>query len=239
MVRGDAPGKAEPPRQPLGITLAKILLVIVLLVAVNHGFALLRDWLHIDIRPSNEEAVHRTIMLAALLYTLALAVPFVPGVEIGLALIVLLGAPIVPLVYLCTVSGLMIAFLVGRVVPMGVLVALARDLRLARLEGLLTRFDAVPKPERLDFVLASARGGHGRRLLRYRYLAVAAAINLPGNFLLGGGGGIAMLCGMSRLFSPPVFALTVMVAVAPVPLLVIFFGPSVLAGQAPGLHPSP
>ena len=36
-------------------------------------------------------------------------------------------------------------------------------------------------------------------LLRYRYVALALAFNLPGNAVLGGGGGIAMMAGLSGI----------------------------------------
>jgi hypothetical protein len=65
-------------------------------------------------------------------------------------------------------------------------------------------------------------------LLRHRYLALAIALNLPGNFLLGGGGGIALLAGVSRLYAVPGFLATVTCAVAPVPLAVLMFGPEIL-----------
>jgi hypothetical protein len=42
--------------------------------------------------------------------------------------------------------------------------------------------------------------------------------------LIGGGGGIALLAGMSRLFAPLGFAISVAVAVAPIPLLVLLTG---------------
>jgi len=58
-----------------------------------------------------------------------------------------------------------------------------------------------------------------RGLLRYRYVALAVAINTPGNVILGGGGGLALMAGLSRLFSPLPFLLTVLIAVLPVPLL--------------------
>ena len=58
-------------------------------------------------------------------------------------------------------------------------------------------------------------------LLLYRYLALALAINMPGNIVLGGGGGIAMMAGLSRMFDPLPFLLTVLIAVLPIPL--IFF----------------
>lgn len=47
-------------------------------------------------------------------------------------------------------------------------------------------------------------------------------LNLPGNALIGGGGGIALMAGMSRLFSFPLFLLSLTVAVSPVPLAILF-----------------
>jgi hypothetical protein len=46
------------------------------------------------------------------------------------------------------------------------------------------------------------------------------ALNLPGNTLLGGGGGIALMAGLSGLYPMPAYLTTVAIAVAPVPLLV-------------------
>ncbi len=61
-------------------------------------------------------------------------------------------------------------------------------------------------------------------LLRHRYLALMAAVNLPGNIVIGGGGGIALIAGLSRLFFPSVFVLTVAIAISPVPLAWLMFG---------------
>jgi hypothetical protein len=47
------------------------------------------------------------------------------------------------------------------------------------------------------------------------------AVTLPGNTLLGGGGGIALAAGMSGVYRLPTYVATVAVAVAPVPLLVL------------------
>jgi hypothetical protein len=58
-------------------------------------------------------------------------------------------------------------------------------------------------------------------LLKHRHVAVALALNTPGNIVLGDGGGIVMAAGFSRLFSLPGFAVTVMLAVAPVPLAIL------------------
>jgi len=218
-----------PPYRGMALAALKLAGLVLILIAANHAVGQLREWLEFDIRPSNEHLVHRTIMLAAGVYALALAVPFVPGVEIGLGLIAMFGVKIVPLVYLCTVTGLVLAFLAGRFIRPRALARLARDLRLRRVAALLARIDRVPANQTVDFMLASSSNRVTAFLLRHRYVALAVAINLPGNFVIGGGGGIALLAGISRLFSPPLFVVTVLVAVSPVPLLVLFLGPAVLA----------
>ena len=53
-------------------------------------------------------------------------------------------------------------------------------------------------------------------------LVLGILFNLPGNSVLGGGGGIALICGMSRLFKWQWFLLTVILVTAPVPLLAFF-----------------
>ena len=64
--------------------------------------------------------------------------------------------------------------------------------------------------------------------MRHRYLAVAVALSIPGNSVIGGGGGISLVAGMSRLFGFSRFVLTLAVAVAPVPLLIVIFGTDML-----------
>ncbi|MBT8458376.1 MAG: hypothetical protein KJN60_01785 [Boseongicola sp.] len=56
------------------------------------------------------------------------------------------------------------------------------------------------------------------RCLHHRCAALAVVINMPGNTILGGGGGIALAEGLSRLYQPTHFLATVAVAVAPVPI---------------------
>jgi len=50
------------------------------------------------------------------------------------------------------------------------------------------------------------------------------AINLPGNMILGGGGGLALMAAMSRMFSIQEYLLMVAVAVLPVPLFLMACG---------------
>ena len=55
------------------------------------------------------------------LYALVLAIPFVPGVEIGLSMMMIRGADAALPVYLATIAGLTLAYLVGRYVRYPVL----------------------------------------------------------------------------------------------------------------------
>lgn len=210
-------------------TLLKVALLIVLLIAANYLAHELADALNIQIRPSNEDAVHRTIMTSAALYVLLLATPFVPGAEVGLALIAMLGPPIAFLVYVCTVAGLALSFAVGRLIPLTGLIRLAEDFNFQRMAKMLNVIEPMNRQDRLAFLASKAPIRFRPVLLRYRHLALAVALNVPGNFLIGGGGGIALLAGISRLYSVPGFIATIAIAVAPVPLTVLFFGNEFLA----------
>lgn len=204
--------------------IVKLAVFAALLVWLNFVARDAIDTLDFEIRPSNEDAVHRTIMASAALYSLLLAVPFVPGAEIGIALMVMLGPPIAVLVYLCTLTGLTLSFVVGRLIPTSVLVRLARDCRFEKTGRLLESIEPLNRNQRLDLLLRISPRRFFPFLLRYRYVALALALNLPGNYLIGGGGGIALIAGVSRVYSVPGFLLTIIVAVAPVPLLVLVFG---------------
>ena len=49
-------------------------------------------------------------------------------------------------------------------------------------------------------------------------------INVPGNIALGGGGGLLLFAGLSRLFAPLPLLVTLIVAISPVPVAVWFMG---------------
>lgn len=210
-------------------TVGKLALFIALLVAANIVVHEVTGALNFEIRAANEDAVHRTIMFTAVLYTMLLALPFVPGAEIGIAMITIFGPPIAFLVYVCTVAGLCFSFLAGRLVPLSWLIELAQFCRLRRTSELLKRIEPLNQHQRLSFLVRSAPNRFVPVLLRYRYLALAAALNIPGNFLIGGGGGIALIAGASRIYSLPVFMLTIFLAVAPVPVAVLFLGSDFLS----------
>lgn len=210
--------------------LLKLACLVLLVVFANAAAAWIVDVLQLEIRPSTEDTVHRVIMLSATAYSVLIAIPFVPGVEIGLLLIGMLGPAIVFLVYVCTLAGLSASFVVGRLVPLNGLIRILEDLRLTRASQLLARIQPMDMEERLAFLASKAPNRAVPFLLRHRYLALAVVINLPGNIVVGGGGGIALVAGASRLYSWPGFLATICVAVSPLPLAIFIFGESVLTG---------
>ena len=188
------------------------------------GVHMIRDALQLEIRPANEQMVHRTIMIGAMAYIGLLAIPFVPGAEIGIALLTGFGAPIAPLVYVCTVAAMMLAFTAGRFLPISALEQVLRTMRMRRAADLIARAAPLSRDERVTMLLEGQSSRVIRLALHYRYAAIAIAINTPGNSIIGGGGGIMIIAGLSGIFTPLSTFLTVILAVSPVPLAVIFLG---------------
>ena len=219
---------SPPSLRVSSAVLWRIALLISIVLVVNLLAAEAVEHIEIGLGPGNEQLIDRMILFSAVLYAGLIAIPFVPGVEVGLALIAMLGTSVVLLVYSCTVIGLTLSFLIGRLLPLSVMLKALAWLRLRRTERLLRRIEPLDGDERLRFLLNKAPGATLPFLLRHRYVALAVAINLPGNFLIGGGGGIALVAGLSRLFSVSGFLITIAVAVAPVPLLIAFFGKDIL-----------
>jgi hypothetical protein len=194
------------------------------LLLATWGAHMVRDALNLQIRPDNEMQVHRAIMLGAVAYIGLLAIPFVPGAEIGLAMLAGFGPGIAPLVYLATVAAMTLAYTVGRFLPIVALERLLSLLRMRRAAALVARAAPLSPEARLVMLM----DGQSKRAvslgLRYRYIALALAVNTPGNSIIGGGGGIMMMAGLSGIFSPLATILTIVVAVSPVPLAVMFLG---------------
>lgn len=202
----------------------RVVLFLCFIALATWGVHMIRETLDLQIRPDNEQQVHKAIMIGAVAYVGLLAMPFVPGAEIGIALLAGFGAAIAPLIYVCTVAAMMLSFTIGRFLPITALERFLRLLRMRRATELVARAAPLSKDERVAMLLE----GQSKRVLqlavRYRYVAMAAAINTPGNSVIGGGGGIMIVAGLSGIFSPLATLLTVILAVSPVPLAVIFLG---------------
>lgn len=182
------------------------------------------DRLEMDLSPAKQAIIHQMVLTAVGLYILLLALPFVPGVEIGLGLMVMLGPEICFLVYLSTVIALLFSFGTGRLVPTRTIVAAFEWVGLTRARDLVTRIAPLPADDRLALLLSHVPVRFLSFFLRHRYLALALILNLPGNAFIGGGGGIALAAGISRLFGPTAFLATVVLAVAPFPLIYFMLG---------------
>lgn len=182
------------------------------------------------------------LALALLAYALLIAIPFVPAIEIGLGLLMLGGAPVAPYVYLATLAGLLTAFFVGHLLPLSWIEASFRLFRLRAAADMTARLAPLSHQERLDILRHRLPGALGTWAIRFRHLTLAVLLNIPGNALVGGGGGIALVAGLSRLFTPRAVVLTLALAILPVPLAVWFWGAQVvtiLPADVPAITTAP
>ncbi|OSQ52470.1 hypothetical protein [Marivita geojedonensis] len=212
------------PGPSLGSIVLRVAILIVVLLLATWGAHMVRDALNLQIRPDNEQQVHRMIMLGAVAYIGLLALPFVPGAEIGLAMLAAFGPAIAPLIYVCTVASMILAYTAGRFLPIDVLRRVLSVLRMHRAADLVARAAPLSGEDRVAMLLDGQSARALRLAIRYRYVALAVAVNTPGNSVIGGGGGIMLMAGLSGIFSPLATIATIALAVSPVPLAMVFFG---------------
>jgi hypothetical protein len=195
-----------------------------LVVAATWASHFIRDALDLQIKPENEQQVHRAIILGTVAYIGLLAMPFVPGAEIGIVMLTAFGATIAPLIYAATVLAMLLAYTLGCMLPITTLAKLLSLLRMRRTADLILRTASLSQEARVALLLEGAPPRLLALALRHRYIALALSVNIPGNAIIGGGGGIMMLAGMSGIFAPLPTALSIMIAVSPVPLVVMLIG---------------
>ena len=204
-----------------GMRLAGMGLVVVLLLVISNAVS---DRVMAFLAAQDDGMIVKIIIIGLLAYFATMALPFMPGVEIGLALLTAFGALVSPYVWLATVLALFLAFCVGRFVPCEVTARAMASLGLRRGAAMVRSLGDTPPSEAASVIAGRTAHPVARALLRYRYLALALAINTPGNIVLGGGGGIALAAGLSRTFHPALFLLTVALATLPVPLAFLIGG---------------
>lgn len=190
-----------------------------ILIAMGWGVSLL--WQHVD--TSQLSSMDPTMMIqiltvGLLIFVLTSALPFVPGAEIGLGLMVVFGGKVAALVYAGMVAALTLSYLVGALVPPHWIARFFGFLGFTRARHLVEELCHRERHERIHYLLETAPRAWVPGLLRHRYLAFMLLLNIPGNSLVGGGGGLALAAGMSGFFRFPAFVAAVLVAVAPVPL---------------------
>lgn len=178
--------------------------------------------------PAQSTAMIGLLALALVGYAMLIAIPFMPGVEVGIVLLLMQGAAIAPFVYLATLAGLFTAFCVGQFVSLDWLHGVFRDLRMIRACRLLDRIKGRTREERLASLAERLPNWISWVAIDYRYITIALLINLPGSIAIGGGGGIMMAAGLSRLFQTGRMMLILAIATAPIPLMVWIMGVDIL-----------
>jgi len=204
-------------------TACRVAIRLAAVIAVAAGIHWLMNWVTGLEIFANGHMRYGMIFVVLLAYALLIAVPFVPGVEIGLALMVMEGPAIAPLVYTATALGLSIAYCVGEWVPYRQLDRLFADFRMTGACRLLQAIQPLGREERLTALNDRAPRWLRPLTTQFRYPLIAVLVNLPGNSVIGGGGGILFTAGLSRLFHPLPMLLTILIAVSPVPLAVWLF----------------
>jgi hypothetical protein len=211
---------AEKDSAAWGTVLAKLLAIALLVVLVNLGASWLVDRVEVQVWPEHMEIVDRTVLIAVIVYVVLMSTPFLPGIEVGLVLMTMLGPKGVFVVYVCTLIALTISFSVGKFLPLRVLGSFLIWLNLRRTAELMEALDVIPPDRRINFLVDNLPTRIVPLLLKNRFLALAVLLNMPGNALIGGGGSIAMMAGMSRIYSMPKFLLLIIFAILPGPILI-------------------
>lgn len=159
------------------------------------------------------------LIAGGIIYCLLLSLPFVPGVELGILLMCTFGKTGIVFVYFATVAGLSLAFLFGRLISRGWI-----ESGLQRLGDSRSCSGPSDEIEKMADCFSVGRkhipSWIKTYLVKYRYLTIAILVNLPGNYIVGGGGGISIACGTSRRIAWKGFFVTIVLAVSPVPILV-------------------
>ncbi|OZG74039.1 hypothetical protein BTA51_09715 [Hahella sp. CCB-MM4] len=199
----------------------KLLLLVSVVTALNFAGQWLADYLNFQVWPHNPEYMDRIVLVLMIVFFIFMTLPFFPAIEIGLLLLALVSVKGVIVIYCLTILALSLAFEVGRYIPLNALVRLLNFFHLTKASRIIAGMAEVERRDRLDTLREALGSDKSRFWVNHRYLLVAVLLNMPGNSVIGGGGGIALLCGMSGIHSYGRFLLTTMLAALPIPALVI------------------
>ncbi|MDA8585186.1 hypothetical protein N9L47_02845 [Rhodobacteraceae bacterium] len=212
-------------RSSLPVRLARIALKIGIVVMVVYAMTELLEWAADRAEMANSpETMFGIFAILLIVYALLIAIPFMPGIEVGITLLMLKGASIAPLVYAATMLGLLIAYAVGRLIPPEWVRGFLDDLRLTRVSSMIDRYAPLSGDDRMALMTRNLPKWLAPVVQMGRYVTLGVLLNIPGNALIGGGGGIAFVAGFSKLFRPSLTILIIAIAVLPVPLAVYLGG---------------
>lgn len=196
-----------------------LLIIVLLLSGVGNWIG---HQLNIQVWPHSAQQIDVAITILFLAYVVCMILPFMPAIELGLILLMMLDIKGIIFLYSLTIIALSISFWLGRLVPIRWLLGLFDFLHFDRASKLFNEMSQSDDKKRLDILIYNAPKRIIPVMLKHRYWVVAIALNMPGNALIGGGGGIGMISGMSRILNYPSYFLTVLIAVIPLPLIMIF-----------------
>ena len=202
----------------------KILLLITVVVLLNSGGGWLAHQINFQLYPRHEPYLHLVVLGSFALYILLMTLPFMPGIEIGLTLMLFLGSKGVILVYCCTLIALSISFLIGKRIPLQKFAKFLGWLHLKKARDLILEMEHLSPNERVAILHKKAPARFIPYLLNHRYLAIAFLLNLPCNAVIGGGGGIGLIVGMSGLITYTRYLITIAVSISPVPIVIFLKG---------------
>ena len=104
--------------------LFKISLVVGFLLLLNYGGSRVVEHINFQLWPEHEYLMITVIWFAIAVYVLWMAIPFVPGIELGLALMVMLGSKGVVLVYFCTLLFMQVVSYIVSILHLEILLML-------------------------------------------------------------------------------------------------------------------
>ena len=204
--------------------LSRIAIALAIIILLNVAGTWLGQQINFQLFPRHESMLQGALLIALLLYILLMATPFMPGIELGLAVMLLLGSKSALLIYLCTLIALSISYTIGRFFPIHLVRRFLKWLYLEKASELIKQLEPLDQQERLEFLSRKTPTKIAPFLLKHRFVTIAVVLNLPGNALIGGGGGIGLVVGMSNLISFYKYFLVITVAILPVPLCVYIQG---------------
>ena len=203
---------------------SRIAIVLAIILLLNVAGAWLGQQVNFQLFPRHDSMLHAVLLIAVAIYVLLMATPFMPGIEVGLAVMLMLGSKSALLIYLCTLIALSISYTIGRFFPLRLVRRFLKWLYLDKASELISQLEPLGQQERLEFLNRKAPTRIAPFLLKHRFVTIAVVLNLPGNALIGGGGGIGLVVGMSRLIPFHKYFLVMAIAVLPVPLCVYLQG---------------
>jgi hypothetical protein len=204
--------------------LSRIAIVLAIIILLNFAGTWLGQQINFQLFPRHESMLQGALLIALLLYILLMATPFMPGLEVGMAVMFLFGSKSALLVYFCTIGALSISYTIGRFFPLRIVHRLLKWLCLEKASELVIELEPLTQQERLEYLSGKAPSRITPFLLKHRFVTIAVLLNLPGNALIGGGGGIGLVVGMSRLVPFHTYVLVMAIAVSPVPLCIYLQG---------------